>query len=282
MKITNQIHCIKHSFGIPANTDMKLDRFVYSLVLFSKKITLIDCGIKGSEENIFDYILEHGRDIDEIETLILSHSHPDHIGAAAKIKALTNCKVLAHTAEKDWIENIDKQNQQRPVPGFYELVDEPVKIDAIVKNNQVFDASAGLQFKIIHTPGHSKGSLSFHFQSQKIIFTADAVPISGDIPNYDNYKDLLNSLDHIRKLTETDCEIMLSSWAEPVIGKSQIAEMICQSFGYLDMLNNAVVKYYAKPDIMNYENCKKLITAMKMPQIFINPIVHNAFLTHLI
>jgi glyoxylase-like metal-dependent hydrolase (beta-lactamase superfamily II) len=50
--------------------------------------------------DIFDYIRSTGRDPSEIVLIILTHSHPDHIGAARAIKQLTGCSIAAHPAER--------------------------------------------------------------------------------------------------------------------------------------------------------------------------------------
>ena len=125
MKLTEKIHLLQIDFEITLSPEKKLSRFVNVIIIFGNKITLIDTGVKGSEEKIFAYIKRNNRHFSEIETIILSHSHPDHIGSAAQIKELTGCKVLAHRNEKDWIEN-QRRNLHRPPisysPSFIEQI----------------------------------------------------------------------------------------------------------------------------------------------------------------
>jgi hydroxyacylglutathione hydrolase len=279
MKITDQIHLLKHNFLIPVSPDKSFNRFVYSLILFSDEITLIDSGVKGSYEGIFAYILKNGRSTEDITRLILSHSHPDHIGSAAEIKARTGCVIMAHEAEKVWIENISLQNQQRPVPGFFNLVDRSVTLDHTVTDNEEVRLGLKWYLRVIHTPGHSKGSLSFHFPNDKLLFTADAVPLENDIPNYDNYFELMNSINTIRKMSDT--EILLSSWAEPAIGNKEIQFLIAKGEKYIENIHQAVMQYYAVQDKANFENCQNLINSLGLPAAFINPLAHRAFLSHL-
>jgi hydroxyacylglutathione hydrolase len=136
MKLTEKIHLLRLDFQINLNQHEKIDRFVNCLIVFGEKIALIDTGTRDSFPNIFKYIKENNRDISEIETVIPSHSHPDHIGSAAEIKNITGCRILAHESEKSWIENIAIQHRERPVPGFFELVDQSVKIDAFLEHGQ--------------------------------------------------------------------------------------------------------------------------------------------------
>jgi mRNA degradation ribonuclease J1/J2 len=139
LRLTEKIHPLKHDFEIMLGPDNKIPRFVNSLVIFGKEITLVDSGVKSSIENIISYIRQNGRNPSEISALILSHSHPDHIGSAKKLKKLTGCKVLAHKAEKDWMEDLELQQKQRPVPGFTSLVDEPVRVDDFLEYDQILE-----------------------------------------------------------------------------------------------------------------------------------------------
>jgi hydroxyacylglutathione hydrolase len=138
MKITNRIHQLRIDFSVPVTPEKSLRRFVNSLIIFCESITLIDCGIKGSYAQIYEYIKQYKRQPEEIKTLKLSHSHPDHIGTANRIKNDTGCRVIGHSFEQDWIEDIDLQYKMRPVPGFYSLVDESVEFDEVAATGYFF------------------------------------------------------------------------------------------------------------------------------------------------
>ena len=66
MKLADKIHLLKIDFEIAISPEKKLPRFVNVLIIFGSQITLIDTGVKGSEERIFSYIRECGRNISEI------------------------------------------------------------------------------------------------------------------------------------------------------------------------------------------------------------------------
>lgn len=276
MKITDQVHLLKIDFDVVISPEKKLPRFVNAIIVFGDKIALIESGVKGSEEKIRQYIEEQGRSFTEIEILILSHAHPDHIGSAATIKELTGCKVLAHEAEKEWIENIDIQNRQRPVPGFFNLVDSSVKIDAFLSDGQVFQISGGPAMKIIHTPGHSKGSVNVEFLDDKILFTADSVPLKNDIPNYDNYADLMRSL---KMIEDSDFKVLLSSWSAPLYDKKEVGIFIDEGRNYMQKIDEIVKECYA--GAYNSDACKMAVTKLGLPPFLATPLVDNAFKSHL-
>jgi len=279
MNLNSTTHLLKHPFEIQFPSGQKMPRYVYSLIIFGKEITLIDSGVKDSYKSIFEYIEKQGRKPSEISRLILSHSHPDHIGSAAKIKEQTGCKVLAHIEEKEWIEHIDLQCQKRPVPGFYELVDQSVKVDEFVEHNQILKVDDNINLKIYHSPGHSKGSINIEFLEDNILFTADSIPLKNDIPNYENYFDLIASLVQI-KLNKT-YKLLVSSWTEPLSDKDKIVQLIAEGEEYLKKIDNLVNIYYSEKVEKPFESCKKVIDELKLPLLLVNPIVERAFRTHL-
>ena len=234
---------------------------------------------KGKEEKIFAYIKRNNRHFSEIETIILSHSHPDHIGSAAQIKELTGCKVLAHSNEKDWIENINKQNKERPVPGFYTLVDRSVRIDRLLETGKKLKVANDITLEIIHAPGHSKGSLNILFREDHILFTADSIPLKNDIPNYDNYPDLMNSLKAIKE--NEYYSIMLTSWTPPLTNFSEIEKIISEGEEYMGKINKAVKENYIGVEAEPLIFCKITIEKLGLPPFLAVPVVEKAFRSHL-
>lgn len=170
MEITEHVHAIKIPFQV--ETDLgTLERFVYAYLIYGDKICLIDSGVASSEEIIFDYLKKTGKNPNDISLMILTHSHPDHIGSAKSIYEISDCEVAAHVAEKSWIEDVDLQNHQRPVPNFYSLVEGSVKVDGVLNDGEIVDLGKNIQLKIIHTPGHSSGSISLFIPQERVLIT---------------------------------------------------------------------------------------------------------------
>jgi len=279
MKLKDKIHLLKIDFEITISPGKILSRFVNVILIFGDRITLIDTGVKGSEEKIFSYIRQNNRNISDIDTIILSHSHPDHIGSANKIKELTKCRVFAHSSEIPWIENIGLQNRERPVPGFSDLVDNPVKVDNILQDGQELKADTDVTLEIIHAPGHSKGSLNILFKEDHILFTADSVPLKNDIPNYDNYPDLMNSLKRI-KLNVRD-NILLTSWTPPLTNYSDIEKLINDGEEYMEKIEMIVKETYKEDEPGSFIFCSETIGKLGLPSFLATPVVDNAFKSHL-
>jgi glyoxylase-like metal-dependent hydrolase (beta-lactamase superfamily II) len=278
MEITSKIHLLKIDFSVQITPEKSLPRFVNSIIIFGDTITIIDSGVKDSYIHIYDYIEKNNRKVSEIKTLIISHSHPDHIGSANRIKNDTGCKVIGHVNEKDWIENIDMQYHIRPVPGFYNLVEEPVTLDLALIGGEELSLSKDITVRVINTPGHSKGSFSMLFKEDMILFTADSLPLENDIPTYDNFKELKNSVATIKSLH--NYKSLLSSWTAPIYDKNEIQLLIENGDKYLDKLDLVVKEYYLQNESAPLENCRKVITTLGLPPLFVIPLVDRAFRTH--
>ena len=278
MKITENIHLLRLDFKVKLDAHTTIERFANCLIVFGKKIILIDTGAKGSAAVIFSYIKKNGRDIADIETVILSHSHPDHIGSAAEIKEATGCRIMAHENERDWIESIETQIKERPVPGFLQLTDKSVRLDGFLVHGQEIKADENVSLKIIHSPGHSKGCINILFPEEGILFTADSIPVKNDIPTYDNFHDLMDSLRCIR--TNPDYVILLTSWTPPLTDRKEIERFMDEGESYLKALDEAVKNIYVGEESGALEFCRKAISVLGLPDFYVNPVVDKAFRGH--
>lgn len=93
-----------------------------------------------------------------------------------------------------------------------------VTIDRTVDEGNLIDLGDNLQLSVIHTPGHSKGSISLYLETDQVLFTGDVVLIPGDMPIYD---DPLVSIESIKKLKVIKkVNVLLSAWDEPRTGSS--------------------------------------------------------------
>lgn len=279
MQVTDHIHALRIPFQIPISPEKVIDRDVYSYIIFREKITLIDSGVTGTEKIIFDYIRKNGRDPQEISMVILSHSHPDHIGSVKAIKEATKCKIAAHSGEKDWIEDTEKQFKERPVPGFHTLVGGSVKVDRLLADGEIVDLGEKITCKVMHTPGHSRGSITLLLENEKAIITGDSLPLPNDLPIYE---DIVASVDSIRKLKKVkNIDILLSSWEAPIQGYERIEKRIDDGFLYLRRIHEAILmaRSRGKEDMM--ELCQYVVSEMGLPLFAANPLIARAFASNL-
>jgi hydroxyacylglutathione hydrolase len=274
MQITESIHALKIPFYVAAPGG-KIPRFVYVYLIYGEKICLIDSGVASSEHIIFDYLKETGRSPEEISLLVLTHSHPDHIGAAQAVKRASGCKVAAHGAEKAWIEDVDLQARERPVPGFQTLVGGSVEVECILKDGDILNLGRGMSLRVVHTPGHSRGSISLWLPEEKALFSADAVPLAGDMPIYE---DLLESVMSIKRLKAIiGIEFLLASWDDPRMDE-RAYQVMDEGLRYLQRIHEAVSKVgKGSPGLDSMELCRRVLRELGMPETIANPLIARSF-----
>ncbi len=274
MQVTDHIHALKVPFHV-TTPQGKIPRFVYIYLIYGERICLIDSGVASSEKIIFDYLKKTGRKPEDISLLVLTHSHPDHIGAAQAVKGTTGCEVAAHVAERARIEEVDLQARERPVPGFFSLVGGSVKVDRTLKDGDILDLGKGLSLKVIHTPGHSKGSISLLLPEDRALFSADAVPIVGDLPIYDDVIESARSIKRLRALE--GIEFLLASWDDPRRG-AEVYRIMDGGLGYLKRIHKAVRKIGGDSRGMEpMELCSQVLKELGMPETIANPLVARSF-----
>ncbi|MBN1493152.1 MAG: MBL fold metallo-hydrolase [Candidatus Omnitrophica bacterium] len=278
MQITQHVHALKVPFQITVNPEIRIDRFVYVYLIYGAKIYLIDSAVAPAKDMIFDYIEKTGRSPSEIELLLLTHSHPDHIGAACHIKERSGCKVAAHAAERHWIEDCTLQAKERPIPGFHFLVEGSVQVDMLINDDDVIRLDDDLCLNAYHTPGHSIGSLSFYLPADKALFSGDVIPLKGDIPIYEDVNAIKNSINRLQAID--DVAVLFSSWADPRQA-DEVVQEFNDSLEYIHEIDQLVLE---KKDIFIKEplkTCKEILFELGVPISAANSLVLRSLMSHI-
>jgi glyoxylase-like metal-dependent hydrolase (beta-lactamase superfamily II) len=265
------IHPVRIPFIIPAPSG-PISRFVFSfLICTDASILLIDTGVSGSEQTIFGKIRKAGRKPEDISTGILTHSHPDHIGAAKAIQEATGCTIAAHPLEKAWIEDTGRQEKERPVPGFNTLVGGPVKVDRLLGDGDIVPLGEGRSIEVIHTPGHSPGSISLLLQPEMALFSGDAIPVPGDLPVYDNPAESARSIERLMDIE--GIQYLFSSWDEPRVGE-EVYWAMDDGFAWVEQVSGAVREMMTShPGIDTAEFTLLVMKEIGLPPEAANPMV---------
>jgi glyoxylase-like metal-dependent hydrolase (beta-lactamase superfamily II) len=268
MQITQNIHALKINFPSAVSENKTVERFVYVYFIFGKKICMIDAGVSAACPNILDYINSTGRSIAEVDLLIHTHCHPDHIGCSPAIKKASGCQVAAHEFAKPWIEDVDLQYRERPTGTFYTLVSGSVGVDRVLNDGDRLDLGEGQSLRVLHTPGHSRDSVSFFHEQDRVLFSGDTIPVPDERPVYEDVLALIASFRKMQSIK--DLRVLCSSWLEPQYADDASGEME-KSVAYIQRLHEIVCRTKREFPAMDraglYSRILEIINQPKIPTV---------------
>ncbi|MFC5653240.1 MBL fold metallo-hydrolase [Paenibacillus solisilvae] len=141
-------------------------------VLGDNAVVLIDSGTNSSELQMIQQNLSlWGLSDYPVSQLLLTHSHFDHSGNAHAFSA-KGAEITAGFVDAEGIELAD----ERTIPYCYEDTFVPCQVNRKVKDNDVIRV-AGLEFEVLHVPGHSTGSVAYKLimDGKTVLFTGDTI-----------------------------------------------------------------------------------------------------------
>lgn len=146
------------------------DCLVYALDLGAT--VLIDCGAGPGWPQIRRNLTAAGLDPSAVHTLVLTHCHVDHIGAAADVVAESGCRVAAHVLDTPAIETGDPE---KTAAGWYNLTLRTITVDHRMEGPDDVLNFPNRWLRLIHTPGHTPGSIvaATELDGQRILFGQD-------------------------------------------------------------------------------------------------------------
>jgi glyoxylase-like metal-dependent hydrolase (beta-lactamase superfamily II) len=147
------------------------DAFVY-LVDAGGELVAIDAGVGYGIRRIEDNIRSLGFEPAQIWHIIATHCHIDHIGGLATLKERYGSKIIAHELDRKGIEG---ENNDLTAAGMYGVDYRPVDIDILLKGDLEKLRLGDLDFNILHTPGHTPGSISVYIDTSdgRVLFGQD-------------------------------------------------------------------------------------------------------------
>ncbi len=203
-------------------------RCVNIILIVEEKLTLIDTGFRGSASRIADYISHLGRSVGEVGLIIITHNHLDHVGGLPVLRKMTpEARVAVHR------DDLSEDESGLPYPGYLRrlmkvplvslfrplVYARPGDVDLQLVGGEVLPPLGGLE--VIHTPGHTPGSISLFSPERKLLIVGDMlnnrhrdiIPPSKSISS-----DLPQAIGSIKRLAKLDFDTLCCGHGRPIVG----------------------------------------------------------------
>jgi glyoxylase-like metal-dependent hydrolase (beta-lactamase superfamily II) len=142
-------------------------------------LTLVDAGTAPGIDALLRAVEDAGRKPSDIERIVITHAHPDHVQAAPALRVQTGAQVLIHEADAEWLPlgRVPTHGRSGVVGRIFDRFSvahwEPFEADETVADGELIAGSGGL--RVIHTPGHSPGHIVLLHEPTRTLLVGDAI-----------------------------------------------------------------------------------------------------------
>ncbi len=211
------------SMGLPGDHEGKTATRVF-FVKGADKIALIDSGLYGGLPALKQAFDELDLNPGDLDLLLLTHEHMDHVGNNGWLKEETNCTIMGHQARADRVAD-NMLNAKTIVHAFpegehFDLKSEyldwmgPTEgpIDDFIKDGDAIDLGGGVVLETVEVLGHSMAEVGFFERSTKTLIIADPLlpPFNPVLYLYEEPNVMRATFDKIERfLDERDVQAVL-------------------------------------------------------------------------
>jgi glyoxylase-like metal-dependent hydrolase (beta-lactamase superfamily II) len=176
---------------------------------------IIDPGLTQFLPELLQDLHRDGIDPKDIGIITNTHLHGDHYWANEAFKKISGAKIVSHPIQKKFWDTTVIQTSR-----FFGLPTAEFTEDRLLDNDKL--SAGGLEFELIHSPGHSSDSICFYCKSEKILICGDVIFNQNtgrvDLPG-GNADELKQS---IEKLSQLEIEYLLPGHMDIIIGQEKV------------------------------------------------------------
>lgn len=188
--------------------------------------SIVDASIPPSGASILKQIRASGRQLSDVKRILITHAHPDHIGALPLLAKETGAEVIAHELEAPVIRGEREIPRSDPakLQGLQKLfrppktTPKPSPVHRTVVEGDLIDGPLG-SLQVLHTPGHAPGHICFWQAEKRVLITGDVVMHFRGIRTLPRglFVDYEQNKAAIRRIAELPIEVACFGHGEPII-----------------------------------------------------------------
>ena len=156
-------------------TELKYSNTNTYLISGSRGRLLFDTGWAGTFPKLCKALKEKNIALKEIDYLLISHYHPDHMGLAQEL-AEHGVTIAAAEVQRDFLHSSDHIFAREKNSAFLPIDDGKVRFFPLSEGRS-FLSKLGIGGEVIHTPGHSDDSISLWLDEERSLFVGDLDPL---------------------------------------------------------------------------------------------------------
>ncbi|MSQ10685.1 MAG: MBL fold metallo-hydrolase [Dehalococcoidia bacterium] len=191
-----------------------------TIVMDGDQAVVLDAGSRITATRVQAFLEAPGMHPEQVSHILVSHYHPDHIGGLHRLQVLTGALVGAPPSEAPAIRgdapfpNPFTSSPLSPMLGELAkaVTPHPATVDLLLEDGVVVNVAGGIS--VIHTPGHTPGSVCFHLPERGMLFVGDALQDwfgNLDLPNALFTADMPAVRASIQRLAAVDFETLCFS-----------------------------------------------------------------------
>jgi glyoxylase-like metal-dependent hydrolase (beta-lactamase superfamily II) len=156
---------------------------------------IVDTGVFGTPTNdVAPALASLGLSLGDVDLVVNTHGHFDHLGGNAEVKDAGGAEIALHRADLPLAES--NEHHARRLRELYPVIDadhlrpareamtmrllgRAVGVDRVLDDGDVVDLGSDVHLTVVHTPGHTGGSVCYYWEAAGLLFTGDSIQARG-------------------------------------------------------------------------------------------------------